>query len=53
MNQYVLYTDSGKCYVCDANTSDVAIEKVERAAKEGVSSWFIGVKIPRNAIPIT
>jgi hypothetical protein len=52
MNRYLLFTRSGQAYAVDANTSDAAIRKVEAHSRDFVSCWFLGEKIPRNAISL-
>jgi hypothetical protein len=52
MNRYLLFTRSGQAYAVSANFSHDAIAKVETHARERVSCWFIGEKIPSTAISL-
>ncbi len=52
VNQYLLYTRSGKAFVVSANYSHDAIAKVEAHARDRVSCWFLGERIPSNAIAL-
>lgn len=52
MNTYLLITRSGQPYVAVASYAHDAVALVEAYAKEMVSCWFIGERIPRNAIRV-
>lgn len=52
MNRYLLYTRSGKAYTVSAIYSHDAIAKVEAFSLDRVSCWFLGEKIPSNAITL-
>jgi hypothetical protein len=52
MNRYLLFTRSGIAYAVSANCSDVAIRKVEEHSRDHVSCWFLGQRIPANAISL-
>lgn len=50
MNLYRLFTRSGACYVVTAFDCSVAIAKAEKISGDFVCCWFMGGKIPANAI---
>lgn len=52
VNSYLLYTRDGRAFVVAANFSHVAIAKVEAFARDRVSCWFMGEKVPANAITL-
>ncbi len=52
MNRYLLFTRSGKAFAVSANYSHAAIAKVETFAREVVSCWFLGERIPANAVSL-
>lgn len=47
---YLCYTRSGAAYAVSANYSHDAIAKVEAHSGSFVSCWFLGERIPKNAI---
>lgn len=52
MNRYLLFTRSGLAYAVSALCSDAAIRKVETHSRDVVSCWFLGQRIPANAIAL-
>ena len=52
MNSYLLITRSGLTYAVLSLGIDWAIQKVEAHSGDTVSCWFIGDKIPNDAIHI-
>ncbi len=52
MNRYLLYTRSGLAYAVSAHMAEDAIRKVEAHAHDRVSCWFLGQRIPANAIAL-
>ncbi len=52
MNRYLLFTRSGKAFSVAAHFAEDAIAKVEAFARDRVSCWFLGQKMPRNVISL-